>query len=201
MRLKLVMSFVCAGAFMCLQPALGQGGGSMNTPMPGVVPGQAVPVPGLHVPPKADDQKFAKDAALGGMIEVELGKLAAQKASRDDIKRFARKMVDDYTKSNSLLVEVARRADISIPSELDSKHRSRVEKLSKLSGEAFDKAFMQDQLKHRQAEVGDFRAEGQIGVDPTVKAFATYLLPALEQDLKLVKSLNKSENSAKESGG
>jgi putative membrane protein len=91
---------------------------------------------------KVDDKKFAKDAALGGMAEVQLGKLATQKASRDDIKQFGQKIVDDHTKANDQLKELASKENIPIPDALDSKHQARIDKLSKLSGENFDKAFV-----------------------------------------------------------
>jgi putative membrane protein len=73
---------------------------------------------------KVDDKKFAKDAALGGMAEVQLGKLATQKASRDDIKQFGQKMVDDHTKANDQLKELASKENIPIPDALDSKHQA-----------------------------------------------------------------------------
>jgi putative membrane protein len=142
---------------------------------------------------KVDDKKFAKDAALGGMAEVELGKLATEKASRDDIKQFGQKMVDEYTKANDQLKEVATKGNFPIPDALDSKHQSRIDKLSKLSGEEFDKAYVKDQLKDHQMEVRDFSDEAQSGKDPNVKAFASTMLPTLQQQLETVKDLNKSE--------
>lgn len=143
-----------------------------------------------------DDKKFVKDAALGGMAEVELGKLAAQKASREDVKQFGQKMVDDHTKANDQLKQVASQANIPLPGALDSKHQSRIDKLSKLSGEEFDKAYLKDQLKDHQADVNEFKDEAQNGTDPKVKAFASEVLPTLQQHLDLVKSLNKSEKNA-----
>jgi putative membrane protein len=182
---------------MCIQPAFSQPAtASMNTIPQGAAPSQGVPLAGLRTPVKLDDQKFAKDAALGALAEVELGKLAVQKASRDDIKQFARRIIGDQAQANDLLMQVARKVDITMPGELDSKHRSRVDKLSKLSGEDFDRAYMQDQLKDRQAQIRDFRAESQAGADPTLKAFASYMLPRLQEDLKLAKSLNKAEKIA-----
>jgi len=112
--------------------------------------------PNNTTPAKVDDKKFAKDAAVEGLIAVELGKLASQKASRDDIKQFAQKIVDDYTKANDQLKEAAGKDNIQIPDSLDSKHQSRVDKLSKLSGECFDKAFVKEQVKDYEAEVIDY---------------------------------------------
>ena len=67
---------------------------------------------------KVDDNKFVKDAAMGGMAEVELGKLATQKGSSDAVKQFGQKMVDDHTKANDQLKEIASKENISTPIRL-----------------------------------------------------------------------------------
>jgi putative membrane protein len=145
---------------------------------------------------KVDDRKFVKDAAMGGMTEVELGKLASQKASRDDVKQFGQRMVDDHTKANDQLKQIASKQSIPIPEALDSKYQSRIDKLSKLSGADFDKAYLKDQLKDHQTDVKEFSAEAQSGADPNVKAFASSTLPILQEHLEMVKNLNKSEKKA-----
>ena len=165
--------------------------------MPGQTPG--VNTPGLDNPDtrsaKVDDKRFARDVALTAMVEVELGKLATQKASGDDIKQFGQRIADDQSKANDELKEVAGKENISIPNALDSKHQSRIDKLSKLSGEDFDKAFVKEELKNHETEVNDFDSEAQNGTNANVKAFASNMLPALRQDLDLVKNLNKSEKN------
>ena len=216
MRRILYLSLVCTGAFLCIQPlniVLAQShGGAPSTQAPSTpstFPGQSSPnqTPGANGPmgpntpdttmsAKMDDKKFVKDAALGGMTEVELGKLATQKASRDDVKQFGQRMVDDHTKANDQLKQVASKENIPIPEALDSKHQSRIDKLSKLSGQGFDKAYIKDQLKDHQTDVKEFSTEAQSGTDPNVKAFASSTLPVLQEHLDMVKNLNKSEKSA-----
>jgi putative membrane protein len=89
-----------------------------------------------------------------------------------------------------------------VPDALDSKHQSQIDKLSKLSGPDFDKAYAKEQLKDHQTDVKDFSAEAQSGTDPNVKAFASGTLPVLQQHLELAKNLNKSEkNAAKQAKG
>lgn len=136
--------------------------------------------------------KFVKDAALGGMTEVELGRLAAQKATRDDVKQFGQKMVDDHTKANDQLKDIATKSSMEVPSSLDSKHQARVDKLSALSGAAFDKAYVKDQLKDHQQDVSEFQSEAQGGSDPNIKQFAASTLPTLQEHLSMVKDLSKS---------
>jgi len=147
---------------------------------------------------KTDDKKFVKDAALGGLTEVALGKLAAEKGSSDDVKQFGQKMVDEHGKANDQLKEAAGKSSIEVPAALDSKHQSRVDKLSKLSGPAFDKAYLKDMLKDHQQDVNAFQSEAQNGSDPNVKQFAAATLPVLQEHLSMVKDLNKK---AKEASG
>lgn len=183
-------------------PLIGQqpGGGSSPSSMqqPAARPNINDPMNTTQndTPQKMDDKKFLKEAAEGGLAEVELGKLASQKASSPEVKQFAQKMVDDHTKANDQLKQVASAENVSVPNELDSKHQSRLDKLSKLSGDSFDKAYVKDQLKDHETYVRDFNNEAQNGSDPKVKAFASATLPTLQQHLDLVKSLNKTEKEA-----
>ena len=146
-------------------------------------------------PQKVDDRKFLNDAALGGLTEVELGKLAVQKSSDDKVKEFGQKMVDDHTKANDQLKEVASKDNIPVPDSLDSKHQARIDKLSKLSGPQFDKAYLKDQVKDHETDVREFTNEAQNGTDPNVKSFASATVPTLQQHLDLVKGLAKSEKN------
>jgi len=145
---------------------------------------------------KVDDKKFVKDAALGGMAEVELGKLATQKAASDEVKQFGQKMVDDHTKANDQLKQVAAKESISIPDALDSKHQSRINKMSKLSGPDFDKAYIKDQVKDHQQDVNEFKSEADNGSDPNIKQFASSTLPTLQEHLSMAKDLNKKEKKS-----
>src|SRR5882757_4092266 len=143
-----------------------------------------------QIQPKVDDKKFLKDAALGGMTEVELGKLAAEKASNEAVKQFAQKMVEDHSKAVDELKQVAGSQSVRVPDSLDSKHRSRIDKLSKLSGPDFDRAYVKDQLKDHQQDVREFQMEAQNGTDANVKSYAAKTLPTLQQHLEMAKNLN-----------
>jgi putative membrane protein len=166
--------------------------GTPDVGTPGSVPGNTADA----MPTRVDDKKFAKDAALGGMTEVELGKLAAQKGSSDAVKQFGQKMVDDHSKANQELKQVASLEKIDLPNSIDSKHQSRIDKLSKLDGPSFDKAYIKDQVKDHKQDVSAFQSEAQSGTDPNVKQFAAKTLPVLQGHLSLVKDLNKQEKNA-----
>ena len=162
MRRDLVLCLTFAGASLWLIseiPALAQGHG-VGVPMspPANRSNPNDPNSSLNTNremqiQRADDKKFLRDAAVGGLVEVELGKLAMQKASSDTVKQFAQKMVDDHTKASEELKQVASKANISVSDSLDSKHQSRIDKLSKLSGLEFERAYIKDQLKDTTSRI------------------------------------------------
>ncbi|MGC2822601.1 MAG: DUF4142 domain-containing protein, partial [Candidatus Sulfotelmatobacter sp.] len=104
----------------------------------------------------SSDKKFVREAAQGGMAEVELGKLATEKASSPEVKKFGQRMVNDHSKANEQLKEVASSQGITLPSNLSAKDEMTKEHLSKLSGEQFDKAYMSDMVKDHTQDVADF---------------------------------------------
>jgi putative membrane protein len=140
-----------------------------------------------------DDKKFVKDAAEGGMMEVELGKMAASKGASDGVKQFGQKMVDDHSKANDQLKEVASKEGMEIPSAIGSKKQAHIDKLSKLDGEAFDKAYVKDMVKDHETDVHEFQVEAQNGTNPNVKQFAASTLPTLQEHLNMIKDLSKKE--------
>jgi len=216
MKKTLLHTLVFATAAFCLQlsgPAFAQepgaggqqpGGPTTTQPTqpggpgagPGMTPGGTSPMDqGGMQAPKWDDKKFAKEAAIGGLTEVELGKLAQEKASSDAVKQFGQKMVDDHSKANEELKQVASKEGLEVPSAPDKKHQSRIDKLSKLSGADFDKAYIKDQLKDHKKDVSEFQDEAKKGTVPGVKDFATKTLPTLEQHLQMVKNLDKNKSA------
>jgi len=134
---------------------------------------------------------FVKEAAIGGMAEVELGKMAKDKGSSDTVKQFGQKMVDDHTKVNDDLKSMAKKKNIDLPSALDAKHQAVVDRLSKLSGAEFDRAYSAEMVKDHQEDVKEFQKEANSATDPDVKSFASSNLPTLEEHLKMARDMNK----------
>jgi len=132
------------------------------------------------------------EAAKGGMAEVELGKLAQDKASSDQVKNFGKRMVDDHSKANDELQTLAKNKNITLPSDLDPKDKALKDRLSKLSGAQFDRAYMSAMLHDHQKDVSEFKTESSNGKDPDVKAFASKTLPTLEDHLKLAQQTEKA---------
>jgi len=146
------------------------------------------------------DKAFAKEAALGGMAEVELGKLAQQNAQNDDVKQFGARMVQDHSDANQQLMTILTAKDFSVPQQLDEKHRKTMEKLSKMRGAEFDRAYMRDMVEDHDTDVKKFRQQATHGNDADLKAFAQKTLPVLEQHQKMAHDISKSLTAVGSSG-
>jgi putative membrane protein len=133
---------------------------------------------------------FARDAALGNMAEVRLGKLASTHASSDQVKQFAAKMVADHAKADEQLRAITAKKQIALPSDLDGVHHALAQKLEGLKGTAFDIAYMNAMVDDHMKTVASFTDEAQHGVDPDLKAFAAATLPTLETHLQMAKQVD-----------
>lgn len=135
----------------------------------------------------AADLAFAKEAARGGLAEVDLGNMTKDKASNSDVKQFGDKMVTDHSKANDELKSLAEQKNITLPGSMAAKDKATETRLSKLSGDAYDKAYMRDMVADHEHDVAAFKKEANSGKDPDLKAFASKTLPTLEDHLKLAK--------------
>ena len=142
------------------------------------------------------DQKFVMKAAQGGMAEVKLGELAKEKGKSDEVKKFGEQMVTDHSKANEELKGVATQKGITLPEKLDASHTAAIEKMSKLEGDQFDKAYVADMLKDHKEDVAEFEQASKSLKDPEIKGFATNTLPTLKQHLEHVQALKGETGKA-----
>jgi putative membrane protein len=138
----------------------------------------------------SSDMKFAMAAAVGGMEEVQLGQLAAQKGASDEVRQFGQKMVDDHTKANQDLTQVASSKGWTLPTSLDAKHQADVQKLSSLAGDAFDREYVKMMVKDHKKDVGEFQKESTRATDADIKSFATRTLPTLQEHLQMIQRID-----------
>jgi putative membrane protein len=147
----------------------------------------------------SDDSNFIKDAAQGGMLEVELGKLAQQKGSNDKVKEFGKRMEQDHSKANEELKKIAADKGVQLTA-LDKKHQSKVDKLSKASAADFDRNYMKEMVDDHKDDVSKFQKQADKGKDADLKQFASSKLPTLKEHLQLAQSTEKAVREAGKSG-
>lgn len=134
--------------------------------------------------------RFMTSAAQGGMMEVELGKLAASKAQNPEIKAFGQKMVVDHGKANDELKALAAKKNIELPKEMSGGHKETVDRLSKLSGAEFDKEYVKLMVDDHDADLEAFQAQADDGEDADVKAFAAKYAPVIKGHYETIKKIN-----------
>jgi putative membrane protein len=174
--------------------AVGQDTSSGSTPKKSGTKAGAVP-----------DAQFATKAAQGNMAEVALGKLATEKSQNDDVKKFGQMMVDDHSKAEQDLEGVASKNNWTLPKEVNAQQKAEQQRLEKLSGAAFDRAYVQMMVKDHVKDVAEFKKEAaDTSANPDLKDFVTRTYPTLDNHLTHAKalqdSMNKSGASSKAAG-
>lgn len=137
------------------------------------------------------DEKFMMDAARGGMMEVQLGQTAQQKASSAAVKEFGKKMEQDHTAAGTGLAALAKTRNVSLPADVGGE-KAMMDKMSNLSGTAFDKAYIKAMVRDHKKDVKEFEREVANGMDSDVKAFAAKTLPTLKEHLRMAEGLEKA---------
>jgi putative membrane protein len=141
-------------------------------------------------PLQGPDKDFAMKAAEGGMTEVNLGQLAAAKASSNDVKDFGNRMVSDHGKAGDELKALAAQKGLTLPSGMGAEGQKTQTQLSSKSGAAFDKAYMSDMVKDHTKDVAEFQKASKSVKDPDLKNWATKTLPVIQDHLKMAKEVN-----------
>jgi putative membrane protein len=146
------------------------------------------------------DEDFIVKAAEGGMKELEAGKLGVQKATHADVKAFAQRIVTDHTKANTELMGLAKMKNVTLKTSEETPVTTTSNApppptaetpnaLNTLSGEAFDRAFMDQMVKDHETTVALFEAQARDGKDADVKAWAAKTLPTLKAHQKEAQEL------------
>jgi putative membrane protein len=144
----------------------------------------------------SEDIEFVLEAAQGGMAEVEIGRLAAERAKSDEVRKFAQRMIDDHSKAGDQLKSIAESKGIRLPNEMDAKDKALLTRLQKLNGAAFDKAYMQAMVNDHVKDVSAFKHESNEGRDRQVQSFASTTLPTLEEHLQQARQARQSTTTA-----
>ena len=137
------------------------------------------------------DEKFIMAAARDGIFHVEAGKLAAERGSSEDVKKFGQHAVEHHTQINEELMKLAGAKGVTLPKKMSKGQRESLDKIAKLSGPAFDKAYLDMEIKDHSKDLSAFQKEAKDGKDPDVRAWAAKTVSAIEEHLEMARGLNK----------
>jgi putative membrane protein len=140
---------------------------------------------------------FVKRAAQSNFAEIKVSQLALSKTQNPDVRSFAQQMIDDHSKANSQLAQLAKTKNLKVPDEPDMMHKASMKLLQAKSGESFDSAYIEQMNKDHQKTIDLFQsAASSSKVDPDLQALASKTLPILEQHHQLVGKLEEKKPSS-----
>lgn len=138
------------------------------------------------------DRKFIEHAAGSGMFEVQVSQLATTRARSPNVKSFASMLVDQHTKANDELTQLANARGVELPAAPPRAMRREVEGLARKNGDAFDKDFVKNVgIKAHEKDIKAFEKAAKDVKDPELKAWVTRTLPTLKEHLASAQKLQK----------
>jgi putative membrane protein len=147
------------------------------------------------------DAQFAKEASQANLGEIKLGQLAQQKGTNTSVRDFGQQMVTDHQNAQDKLKDAAQKDNITLPTTLSAKDQATYDRLSKLSGSQFDKAYAQDMVKDHTTDVAKFKHEASSGKSASIKSFASQTLPTLQQHLNMAKQMSQTVSASNTTNG
>jgi putative membrane protein len=149
---------------------------------------------GMNTGP-AVDKAFVKKALEGNIGEIEMGKLALQKSSDDQVKQFAQRMVDDHGKMQEQLKPAAEQMGVKVPDGPSKGQMKSMDKMKALSGDAFDQAYIKDMVKDHKSDDSDFKLEAQSTQNPQLKQLVTESDQTIQSHLQQIEQIAKSKGT------
>jgi putative membrane protein len=150
---------------------------------------------------KADaaDAHFVKAVAQGGMAEIQLGKLAADRGSNGVVKAFGERMVTQHGAAADQLKAAAQQAHMVLPTAVSSKDQQIYDRLARLNGSDFDRAYADDMVQDHEKDLNEFQNEANNGKNSGIRAFAEQTTPMIQQHLNQAREMQKavSQTSSK----
>jgi predicted outer membrane protein len=148
------------------------------------------------------DQKMVKDMAMANMAEIEASRMAQTKSQSEQVKNFAQQMIDDHTKALNEVQQLAQAKGVTLPTELDRTHKRQAQRLSALSGTAFDKAYMNQAglADHKKTHALLTQAQAR-AKDPDVKALAARTMPIVDQHLNSAQQMHHTARGSSKTQG
>jgi putative membrane protein len=138
---------------------------------------------------KRSDRKFVEKVARNNQAELELAKIAEQKAGSQEVKDFAKHMVDDHTKAGEELKSAVASKDAKVPTDLDRSHKRLADQLNKMQGQDFDRKYMSEMVSDHEKTLKELQKEAKDAKDPALKSFAEKTASTVQQHLDMARKV------------
>jgi len=164
-------------------------GEATPSPTVGVTPSPTASPTASPVALTTAEKDFLSNAARSGMVEVQLGNMAAQKASSEDVKQFGERMATDHSQLGQKLQQLATNLGFQLPGDLKPEQQNLVSRLEKLSGKAFDREYIKEMVKDHAKDVSEFERAANQATNADIKQFASNALPTLRDHLNMAREI------------
>ncbi|WP_026873455.1 DUF4142 domain-containing protein [Inquilinus limosus] len=136
-------------------------------------------------PVQTDAAGYVRETAISGLFEISAAQAALEKASSDDVRSFARMMLDDHTKAGEQLTDAAKSQNLAtaLPTAVDARHDEALRDLANATEQDFDRLYMRTQVEAHRAALKLQQDYSSFGANPALKAIATQLLPVIKRHL------------------
>jgi putative membrane protein len=150
-----------------------------------------------------EDRNFVMQSARGHMAEKELGQLAEERATRSEVKDFARQLRQDHEQANEQLTRIADQTQVTLPQEMDQQHRQTMDRMRGVRGAQFDRQFLQHVVQEHQQKIQQYQQMQQQAQHPEVRNYASNQLPKLQEHLRKAQELQGQAGAGadREAGG
>jgi putative membrane protein len=136
----------------------------------------------------AQDRQFLTEALEGNRAETELAKLAEQKATSQPVRELAQTLQTDHARANDTLESIAGKVGVPAEPAMKPKHKQLQDRLSRLEGDAFDRAYASEMVKDHEKDIARYEKASRQLQNAELKAYASETLPHLKQHLELARS-------------
>jgi putative membrane protein len=166
-----------------------------------VLPAQAADTGAAHEKISRQAQQFLSDAASANAAEQELGRLAAARAENARVKDFGRRMVQDHNMAQDRLQDLAKDHGLDVSSKIKPEDRATIERLAKLHGAEFDRAYMKAMREDHTKDVQKFEQATKSLPKGPVQQYAVEITPVLREHLHVAREVSDSLTKATSGAG
>jgi putative membrane protein len=164
-------------------------GEATPSPTVGMTPSPTASPTGSPVALTTPETEFLTNAARGGMLEVQLGNMAAQKASSNDVKQFGERMATDHSQLGQKLQQLASNLNFTLPTDLKPEQQALVSRFETLTGKAFDSAYIKEMVNDHLKDISEFERALSQASNADIKQFVNEALPTLRDHLKMAREI------------
>jgi putative membrane protein len=136
-----------------------------------------------------EDARFVNKAAADGLAEIDIARIAQQRAASDAVRQYAARLAQDHSTANEELRAIVQRKGHAMPHDVDHAHAGLRDRLMNLGGQEFDRMYMNEMVRDHQQAVSEFERHARTGTDPDIKAFAAKNVPVLQEHLRAAQDI------------